>query len=323
MSHEIEEINGAFQMAYAGEKPWHGLGTSVGNDLLPAEMMQVAGLDWTVHKEDLVTSAGHPIPDKKGLVRSSDNKVLDIVGKDWNPVQNSTAFSFFDEFIREGGGMQMHTAGSLRGGQIVFALAKVDDSFELFGGDKVESYLLFTNPHKFGRAIDVRFTPIRVVCDNTLAFSLSQHDKNVVKLNHTKEFRAEDVKEMMGIASFKLNKYKEMAEFLGSRLYSTDKVVQYFDELFPTHSKKERNGSIVQSYELSTPAKRCMGLLETQPGSNFARNSYWQAFNAVTFFTDHERGHTADSRLQSAWYGQSRNLKFNALQKAIEYAEAV
>ena len=321
MSHEIEEVNGVAQMAYAGETPWHGLGVEVGDDLMPNQMMEAAGLDWTVEKQTLVTSEGHPIPEKKGLVRSSDNKVLDIVGNDWNPVQNIEAFSFFDDFVKEGG-MQMHTAGSLKGGQIVFALAKVDDSFELFGGDKIDSYLLFTNPHRFGQSIDVRFTPIRVVCNNTLSLSLNQTSENAVKLNHKKAFDADAVKQMMGIASFKLNSYKEMAEFLGSKRYAKDDVVQYFDEIFPTYSNKEREGSIVQAHELSNPAKRCMELLETQPGSNFARNSYWQAFNAVTYFTDHERGNNADSRIQSAWYGQSKGLKLNALEKAIEFAEA-
>ena len=155
MSHEIET------MAYAGEVPWHGLGQQVPADLSPQQMMESAGLDWTVEKQTLVTLEGAEVPEKKALVRSSDNKVLDIVGKNWNPVQNIEAFEFFDDFVRSGD-MQMHTAGSLKGGQIVWGLAKVNDSFELFGGDQVDSYLLFSNPHRFGQSIDVRFTPIRV-----------------------------------------------------------------------------------------------------------------------------------------------------------------
>ncbi len=323
MSHEIEIIDGQAQMAYAGQTPWHGLGVQVPGDLAPIQMMDKAGLNWTVEKQSLITSEGASVLDKMALVRSSDQKVLDIVGKNWNPVQNETAFEFFNDFCATGG-MEMHTAGSLKGGQVVWALAKVNDSFELFGGDKIESYLLFSNPHKFGQAIDVRFTPIRVVCNNTLTLSLNAQAKAgaAIKLNHKVAFDPEYAKQLLGLADLKMGQYKEMAEFLGSKKFTKDGVVEYFDGLFPTLSKKERElADVVQLHELSDPGKRCHELLEEQPGANYAAGSFWSAFNAATYFIDHERGTNADNRLTSAWYGQNKNLKLKALETALEYAE--
>jgi phage/plasmid-like protein (TIGR03299 family) len=185
MAHEIEVVNGIAQMVYVGDVPWHGLGTKVPADLSPEQVLQKAGLDWTVQKVPAFATIGGKQVNigRSALVRSADNKVLDVVTNDWNPLQNQEAFEFFDEYCRAGD-MEMHTAGSLKGGQIVWALAKVKDSFELFKGDTVESYLLLTNPHKFGQSIDVRFTPIRVVCNNTLTLSLSQNVDRVVKKNH-------------------------------------------------------------------------------------------------------------------------------------------
>tara|TARA_B100000073_G_scaffold27001_1_gene20871 strand:+ start:4892 stop:5863 length:972 start_codon:yes stop_codon:yes gene_type:complete len=322
MSHEIEIVNGQASMAYVGETPWHGLGVRLPDEVAPYQMMEAAGLDWSVEKQALVTAEGAAVTEKEALVRTSDNKVLDIVGKNWNPVQNEEAFNFFNDFCATGG-MSMHTAGSLKGGQVVWALAKVNDSFELFGGDKVESYLLFSNPHKFGQAIDVRFTPIRVVCNNTLTLSLQSQSQSAVKLNHKTAFDPEYVKSMLGLANFKLGQYKEMAEALGKKKFKADNVNDYFDNLFPTLSKKERElSNVVQLHELSQPAQRCVELLETQPGANFAKGSWWSAFNAATYFIDHERGTNADNRLASAWYGQNKNLKLKALENAIEYAEA-
>ena len=97
MAHEVEMINGVAQMAYAGDLPWHGLGTEVSNDLTPQQMMSKAGLDWTVNKVDaFVEVDGERIPTgQSALIRSSDNKVLTNVGENWNPVQNETAFEFF------------------------------------------------------------------------------------------------------------------------------------------------------------------------------------------------------------------------------------
>ena len=76
---------------------------------------------------------------------------------------------------------------------MVWALAKVKDSFELFGGDKVDSYLLFSNPHQYGKSIDVRFTPIRVVCNNTLSMSLGMEADKSVRVGHRVEFDADAV----------------------------------------------------------------------------------------------------------------------------------
>lgn len=316
MAHEIET------MAYAGATPWHGLGKRVPADLSPQQMLKAADLDWSVEKiPSFANVNGNQVNiGWSALVRSSDDKILDVVSNEWNPVQNQEAFEFFSEYC-EAGDMEMHTAGSLRDGQIVWALAKVKESFELFKGDQVDSYLLFTNPHKFGQCIDVRFTPIRVVCNNTLTLALKQHSERVVKKNHRTVFSASEVKEQLGIATSKLAKYKEMAAFLGSKRYTQDKLTQYFKEVFPVLAYNKEKGP--QRKELSKSATRALDVIETQPGAEFARGSWWQAFNAVTFLTDHEIGKSADTRLQSAWFGQNKNLKIKALETAVEFAESV
>jgi len=318
MAHELEIVNGQAQMAYVGELPWHGLGTKVPADLTPEQFMTTAGLDWEVNKEDMTTASGIVVPGKQALVRSSDNKVLDVVGKGWNPVQNSEAFNFFDEYVRAGD-MEMHTAGSLKGGEIVWALAKTKESFELFNGDVTENYFLFTNPHKFGKSIDIRMTPIRVVCNNTLTLSLSKQSEQMVTVNHRTAFDPDAVKEQMGIAREKMEQYKSMAEFLGGKRATGENVIQYFNEVFGAPAKEKVDNVIPFT---SRNAKMAMEQLETQPGANFAEGSWWQAFNAVTYMTDHLQGREGDSRLVSAWYGRNRKVKLNALDKALEYAEA-
>jgi phage/plasmid-like protein (TIGR03299 family) len=318
MAHELEIVNGQAQMAYVGEVPWHGLGTKVPADLTPDQFMTTAGLDWTVDKENMTTTSGVVVPGKQALVRSSDNKVLDVVGTGWNPVQNSEAFEFFNDYVMAGD-MEMHTAGSLKGGQMVWALAKTKESFELFKGDVTENYFLFTNPHQFGKSLNIRMTPIRVVCNNTLTLSLSKQSDQMVTVNHRTAFDADMVKEQMGIAREKMEQYKSMAEFLGGKRATGENVIQYFNEVFGAPAKEKVDNVIPFT---SRNAKMAMEQLETQPGANFAEGSWWQAFNAVTYMTDHLQGREGDSRLVSAWYGRNRKVKLNALDKALEYAEA-
>ena len=318
MAHELEMINGEAQMAYVGDVPWHGLGTKVEHDLTPGDFQKVAGLDWTVEKQPLTTATGIPIKNKEALVRTSDNSVLDVVGTGWNPVQNSEAFEFFHDYVMAGD-MEMHTAGSLKDGQMVWALAKTKESFELFKGDQTDNYFLFTNPHQFGKSINIRMTPIRVVCNNTLTLSLSQDTDKMVTVNHRKAFDPDMVKEQMGIAKEKMEQYKSMAAFLGGKRATGDNVIQYFNEVFGAPAKAKEDGVLPFT---SRNAKIAMENLNTQPGANFAQGSWWQAFNSVTYMTDHLQGREGDSRLQSAWYGRNRKVKLNALDKALEYAEA-
>lgn len=316
MAHELEIVDGKAQMAYVGALPWHGLGTKVEGDITPDQFQKVAGLDWTVEKQDMYTVNGVKVPNKQALVRTSDNTVLDTVGSGWNPVQNSEAFDFFQEYVLAGN-MEMHTAGSLKNGQLVWALAKTNESFELFKGDVTENYFLFTNPHQFGKAINIRMTPIRVVCNNTLTLSLSAKSDSMITVNHRKEFDVEEVKEQMGIAREKMEQYKSMAEFLGSKKYSPDNVVNYFNEVFGSPAKSD------DKIFTSRNAKLAHENLQEQPGAEFAEGSWWQAFNSVTHMTDHLQGRSTDGRLTSAWYGRNRKVKLKALDKALEYAEKV
>ena len=257
----------------------------------------------------------------KSLVRETDGKILSNVGENWKPCQNSDAFEFFSEYVMAGD-MEMHTAGSLKGGQMVWALAKVKDSFELFKGDQVDSYLLFSNPHQYGKSIDVRFTPIRVVCNNTLTLSLDQTVEKSVKVGHKSEFDPSSVKEALGIATEKMNTYKECAQFLGSKRYTQDDVVSFFNDVFPRTADKRVQGKVLGLDTLSRNAALCYDALESQPGSQYAEGSWWQAFNAVTYVTDHVQGRNPDNRLYSNWFGTNEIRKRSAINKAVEYAEA-
>ncbi len=309
MAHMVET------MAYANEVPWHGLGIKVPGDLSPQQMLEKAGLNWTVSKRPLFMhdNQGVELPTSAfALCRDSDDKVLSIISESWNPVQNHAAFEFFHDFVAAGD-MNMETAGSLRDGKMVWGLAKINDGFTVFGDDRVEGYLLFSNPHEFGKSIDVRFTPIRVVCNNTLTLSLHQTTKYSVKVNHRSTFDADRVKETLGICKDQLSRYKEQAEFLGSKRYSTETVKEYMKRVFPTTD--------ILNEDLSKNAELALETLDTQPGHRFAPGTWWNAFNAVTYLADHKLGRSTNTRLESAWYGQNRIRKEKALGLAVEYAE--
>lgn len=313
MSHLVET------MAYENSQtPWHGLGVQVSNDLTPEEMLKAAGLDWRVGKYDIFLANGKGLGkklEKQALVRMSDMKELSIVSDSWNPVQNSEAFEFFNDFVLSGN-MEMHTAGSLKEGKMVWALAKVKESFSIFGGDEVDSYLLFSNPHEFGKTVEIRFTPIRVCCFNTLTYALNSVSSNTIKLNHSRKFDGDLAKTALGISSERLEMYKQQALFLGSKRFNKEQLQEYFTKVFPKTTTEKENKPI------SRNALRAMEVVETQPGHEFAEGTFWTLFNAVTFMTDHELGRNVDTRLSSAWFGQNQVKKQQALNLALDMAKA-
>jgi len=313
MSHNVET------MAYAGEVPWHGLGVPVSNDMSAYEMMEAAQLNWSVKKQPMYfmpnQDKGVLVEDKMLLIREEDNMQLDVVGKNWHPVQNQEAFDFFYDWVEEGK-MEMHTAGSLSNGKIVWILAKVNETFEVLKNDIVESYMLFTNPHSFGTSVNVRFTPIRVVCNNTLQLALGSNN-NGIRLDHTKKFDPHLVRDTLGLATDSMKIYQHQATYLASKHATGEQRDNYFKEMFPmTDYEKD-----VKGYVRSKKAADANRLHNNgTPGSEFSKDSWWDTFNTLTFMYDHKLGKSNASRIRSSWYGEASKTKQVALAKALEYA---
>jgi phage/plasmid-like protein (TIGR03299 family) len=317
-------------MAYAGELPWHGLGVPVSNDMSAYEMMEAAQLNWTVKKVPMFRlnnnvieqdnlnqyHGGMLMKNKMALIREEDNTELDVVGKNWHPVQNQESFDFFYDWVEEGK-MEMHTAGSLSNGKIVWILAKVNETFEVVKDDVVESYMLFTNPHSFGTSLNVRFTPIRVVCNNTLQLALGQHS-NGIRLDHTKKFDPHMVKDALGLATNSMIQYSDQAKHLVNKMSTKESRDEYFSKLFPmTHHEQE-----VKGYVRSKKAAYANRLHNNgTPGAGLVKDSWWDTFNTVTYMYDHKLGKSNASRVRSSWYGDASKSKQEALTKALQYAD--
>ena len=346
MAHAVET------MAYAGEVPWHGLGVKVDDDLTPDEMLIAAGLDWTVSKRHLFTHDKPTIeastqdnlndlvalPEHYVIVRDSDNKPFGPCGSKFVPSQNKDAFQFFRKFT-DAGHMKMETAGSLKGGEQVWGLANVSKDFVLPGDDRVLGYLLVSVSHKWGKSNEIRFTPVRVVCNNTLSMALADRTTSGFRMPHTTSIDAEvfqAAEEALGLAGERMDQYKEGAEFLSSKKFNKDSIVTYIADLFQPELLKEQaeiekmtdvraiatRQSMVDEFK-KTPSL-VLQAVEEQPGANLksSKGTWWGAMNAVTFIVDHKWGYDRDAALHNAWFGERAALKTKAMAKAIEYAKA-
>lgn len=344
MSHDVETFAYAYDAEssdFAYKVPWHGLGVPVEKTMTPYEMLDAAGLNWTIERQQNYIFPPYVKGKNKGqpnfnaepkytgrdtLVRSTDGKILTHVPPNWEFPQNHDMAEFFCGIE----GIEMNTMGSLVSESTiknladietvrVFALAKINKEFSLFNGkDPVRAYLLFSLPHQYGKGFEIRFTPIRVVCANTMAVALGRGNQDFsVRFDHKKKFDPEEAKKALGIAQMKMDKYKEAAEFLATKKTKMDDLINYYKEVFPNNAKSEKHADA-----MSRQAELAHNNLEKQPGAELGEGTWWQAFNAATYTVDHLAGKTENSRMISAWFGAGRNAKGRALEKAVEYAEA-
>jgi phage/plasmid-like protein (TIGR03299 family) len=308
MAHEIET------MAYTNEVPWHGLGTHIAKEPTVNEMLVKAGLDWSVTKHPLhynkFDSEGKPdaeINDNFALVRSSDGKCLDVVGRHYRPVQNKDSFEFFNEFV-QAGKAKMETAGSLRGGKYVWGLANLNRSFKLDGNDEVKGYLLVASPHERGKALITKFTTVRVVCNNTLTLAL-RNAGTEFRMAHRCEFdekMRERAKEVLGIAREQMDEFETNARKLKKMKISHKDTIEVLANVYQPDSSMKKLMSDVDK-NTSPSMKKVLDVLVNAPGAD--PGTGWGVLNAVTYYADHVASRTADKRIFNSWLGKTGNHK--------------
>lgn len=326
MAHEVET------MAWTNTVPWHGLGQQVPQGITTDEMLRLAKIDWTVSKRplfigDWTTSAdgtrvasnnadSELCTDAYALVRDSDNKVLDVVGRAYTPVQNHQAMGFFREFV-EGGKAYIDTAGSLRGGKIVWVLASLNKSFKLAGKDEVKGYLMMSSPHQQGKAQIMKFTSIRVVCNNTLTAALRSDKKSELRRAHRAEFDAaaqDKAKDALGIARDQFEEFAEFSLKLSKTKVDPLQAARLIAQAFGDEDLADAESIELVRKEGSKGTVIALDALEKAPGAKLlsADGTAWGVLNAVTYTTDHSLRNSADSRLFHAWFGRSAGIKDRA-----------
>lgn len=312
MAHLVEH------MAYTNEVPWHGLGFHVDGNMTPAQMLKAAKLDWRVDRQDMHLADGTKVKDFAALVRSSDNSVLDVVGSRYIPTQNEDVFSFFKEFV-EAGGATMETAGSLRNGKHVWGLAKLNAGFKMRGNDQVNGYLLAASPHEQGKSLVIKFTTVRVVCNNTITLALRGKSANEFRMNHRNEFNTDmmsKAKDVLGIAREQLGEFEENARKLQKTKMSRKDAI---DILQPYFQASVEAKDLIADFEKASPRMQTiMDILERAPGAQ--PDNAWGVLNAVTYYTDHVASRSADRRLTNAWLGKTANMKEAVLADLLELA---
>ena len=326
MAHNLMFENDKAAMMYTGELPWHGLGTRLDKPATAEEAMAAAQLGWEVRKEPLYfqqDGQNWKIPDRYAIVRPSSEKpiALGFVGSHYTPLQNKEAFAFFDPIAGKDAAIY-HTAGALGRGEKVWILAKLPDSIRVIGDDITEKYLLLSNSHDGQSPVQLRFTPVRVVCQNTLTLATKGLDSWRVVHHPSIHERLQDAEKMLGIIHTEFDEVEAVFKEMDRVQMNEDRLEQYLQQVFPT-PKDADDAFITRVKRDRNSSKR---LFEEGQGNRMkgVAGTLWAAYNGVTDWVDHRTTRQdRNQRLNSLWFGEGFRTKARAYSVAKDMAVLV
>jgi len=325
MAHNLETRNGQTSFVAVGEKAWHGLGTYVNEAMTSVEVVEKANLNYKVDKTPIyikpTPDENVAIPDVVATYRTDLNIPLGLVTSKYEIVQNEDAFTFFDPIIERGEAIYQ-TAGVLGNGERVFITAKLPDDI-MVAGEKVEQYLLITNGHDGRNAVKIGFTPIRVVCNNTLTAALNNlsNSHTIYHFNNPQE-RLKEAHKVMGLASNYMSDISKIFEQMADVKLKDEQIRVFIEDIFVNKDYVENKGKV------STRAKNLVDSIysfavthptQTLPATD---RTLYGAYNSVSGYFGHIKGwKNPSARMESICFGygaNKTNQAFALANKALE-----
>lgn len=341
MAHNLNfnQRTGRYSFFSVQEKAWHGLGQIVTDYPTSAEAIKHAGLDYEVIKSPLYTNASNIIdptdsleirdnevnvPNYFATIRTDNNAVLGVVGKEYHIVQNREAFSFFDAIVGGTDGILYETAGALGNGERIFITAKLPDYIRVGNGDDVtEKYIFLTTSHDGSGSITAAFTPVRIVCQNTLNASL-RNMSNVVRIRHTSgaKQRLENAHKVMGLANEFSNQLEDIFNNWAKVKVADNEVKKMIQFALCPNKETLQHLKAGNDDEISTVFKNTVedafayAITSDSQQMNTTKGTLFGAYNAVTGYYQNVRSYKdSEAKLQSIILGGTAQLKS---QKAFE-----
>jgi phage/plasmid-like protein (TIGR03299 family) len=314
----INQMTGKASFFSVKEKAWHGLGQIVDQYPTSAEAIEAAGLNFEVTRRPLFTptfedgkteaSPDTEIKTHFATVRTDTEQVLGIVGSRYEIVQNRTAFSFFDAIVGGDEGIMYETAGALGDGQRIFITAKLPGYIKVDKADLIEQYIFLTTTHDGSGSIQAAFTPVRIVCNNTLTAALKDCS-NMVTIRHTASAPQQlaQAHRVMGI-SYQLAAQLEPIFQGMAKSYITDAETKRLislamapsDVIFQAVRDKRTDIDFSKQYEnIISEVYEYAQTAETQQ-MNSTRGTLFGAYNAITgYYQNVKDWKNADAKMGS------------------------
>lgn len=303
---------------FFGEDAWHGLGVTLPADSQARfsieDSIQIAGLNWEVETRPVFCD-GKELTAHRAVVRKDTGDVFGVVGERYRPLQNREQFDWFAPFL-ESGECAFETCGALKGGALVWVLAKLQRAdATVTADDKIRKYLLLTTSHDGSMSTSVGFCPIRVVCWNTLSAGLRDSRSSLLKVKHTASQKQAlaAIRETVNLVDETFEATAAQYRKLVACGVNRDDIRKYVKLVLELEDDETKLSARQRNILDNVVALAVSGV------GNDGRTA-WSAYNGVTQYLTHEYGRNADSRLRANWYGEAKRVNDRALTLALQLA---
>ena len=309
-----------------GENAWHGLGTVLPADdarrLSVAGTLGAAGIDVEYVKLPLGVAADPSIPAEirgaglagvYGVFRSSDWAHVGTVKEGYRVMPPRRMLEWFQPFL-DAGVCSFETAGSLKGGKIIWALARIGGDNLTIGKETIGKYIQISTSYDGSLATQLGFCGVRTVCWNTLSANLGSKHSKLLSIRHTaQQFKSlEAVREVMDLATQSFEASAVQYRRLMATGISPGELRKYVSLVLQATEEES-----AVSARMSKAIDRIVTLAYSGKGQDGSLSA-WSAYNGVTEYLAHERQKDTSSRLASLWYGDSKRMNDRALALALQ-----
>jgi phage/plasmid-like protein (TIGR03299 family) len=320
MAHEF--TSGLFTR---GQSAWYPLGTVIDGTCSAREAFRLAHADWSVNSVLIYDANLSPIDGYQLLTRSDNGGRLAVHADSYKIIQN-------EELIKVAEAFEHHATMSavcvLRdGARVTFSMEVTDAIADVLPGDAVRAYLVGITSHDGKVAFQILFSPVRVVCNNTMSQAIGLADRgdasHRIKIRHTLN-AADVIRQIPQIIDVQRRQFTggiQELRAMAAKPCSLADFRRYVSAVFAD----QLAGTINQ--ERGNPASARPKQLEDLPlwelvsgkfegraiGADIPgfRGTYWGAYQSITEFLTHDAGRSKDrakaaaDRFESLYWGPS------------------
>lgn len=326
MAHLVTNLlNEKGDLVLNGSSAWHGLGTVITENLSLSDALKYSGLDFQVAKKELTYNIEGCSPiqfdDAFFTYRTDLNIILGKhVGKTYEPMQNIEALNVVEEFLEKG--YSIESAGALDNGRLTFVTMRLN-SFDVTANDSINQYIVISNSHDGSSAIKAYLTNVRVVCANTLNFSLKDAS-NIISIRHTSTSvqRLQEATKILVEANKLVESSAVEYRSMAKNAISKKDLVNYVSNLFLDEKDLKRANS--KDDKISTRKVNIIDSVLSYAldgiGQKDIYGSAWGAYNAVTGYFSNVKTYSNDNtKFREHLGGQDTKLMNRALELAMDF----
>lgn len=294
MAHNLNynELKKQYSFATANELAWHKLGQLVPNRMTTYEALLYGHLDYMVERTPLYAEIDGVYKDIKNsyvTYRTDTNTILCKNGKSltkqYEIIQNRDAFIFFDSIIDKNEAI-IETVGALGDGELIFITAKLPETY-ITPNDVVDNYLFLTKGHDGSMSVKIAFTPVRIVCNNTLSAALQKNTHSLtIRHGASAKERLQVAHQVMGISKKNIELTTDVYTLMTKKHISDFTKKEYFKKVFLNAEELMRLND--NNFKLSVRKENILNEVNDYSFNGIGqdmkstRGTVWGAYNTIT-----------------------------------------